>query len=569
MSNITGLTFTNQPESFPGSPFTVTRDLKGPILQEWISIENGTPINGKTVTQLVAGAIQQKVKQSQNADAVLNSLTFGPQNQIGFTGTFVAPPANAAQTPGVGGKVNVTLTVPGNNLAFTVMKSSNPTFEVNFSLVVRLVLTFPVSTAAAISSDPSNWAVGLSVTAEVEVSEVTTHNVGVFLCDKSAVTDVLKAINDQVISLPDVATSAFSLLNSLVQTFAASGATELLESDDGHGNIVLLAVGNKLTVSGGTNDKIEIGEAGGKVTVSAQGQSGSFAGPIHSITVNTGAGTNSVKITGLPAGSTATVQNAQKGKNTVTIGGSGLAAMPGTTINVNDASGTTALIVDDSDDDTARTATVTKSAVVFIGLTTVNYSGNITSLKVIGGAGNDQFLISSLSAGTSATLDAGMGGTNSVYAGVFGTNPGLAGKGDGSVGQINGPLSVTDASGATSLVIDSSGDAYEWFQVTSSGVLFTNGPTISYQPGGIHFGLMGQQPVETKSGVTSLTIYGSEKGDNITVPSVAQYTPVTIWGTAADKISGAAAASITHDLYLVLKTGPVPHVPLAAAGGKP
>src|SRR5579872_5149046 len=126
MSNITGFKFSNQPGSFPGSPISASHSLKDPILQEWISLENGGQVNGQTVHKLVESAIQQQVKKSQDANAVLNSLTFGPQNQIGYRAAFTAPPANL-QTPGAAGKLNIRLSVPGNNLAFTVMAQSNPT----------------------------------------------------------------------------------------------------------------------------------------------------------------------------------------------------------------------------------------------------------------------------------------------------------------------------------------------------------------------------------------------------------------------------------------------------------
>jgi hypothetical protein len=50
-------------------------------------------VSGVTLFPLVEKAIQQQVKQSQNATATLNQLTFGAQNLVGFclSGCFSKP----------------------------------------------------------------------------------------------------------------------------------------------------------------------------------------------------------------------------------------------------------------------------------------------------------------------------------------------------------------------------------------------------------------------------------------------------------------------------------------------
>ncbi len=573
MSNITGIKFVQQPLTFPGSGLQQAEDLQTAVLNTWKGLENGGKVNGKTVSQLVEGAIQSKVKASQGADSQLNSLTFGPQNQITYTGVFVPPAANAWETGG-GGRVDVSLKVPGNNLAFTVLKSSNPTFEVAFELVVGVKLTFPVALT-------NKWAVGISVEAVVEVSQVTTHNVGVYLCDQSAVTDVLKAINGQVIQVTNLDPPGLDILNEFLQAISTSGWTQILEADDGHGNLLLTAVGPKLTVNGGTNDKIAVATtSSGELQITVQNQTFTLQnpafGPAFSVNVNTGAEANVVTIAGLPSGGKASVSNGQHAKNIVTIGGAdGLPKLTGTTIDVADATGTTALTVDDTGDTAGRVAQITASSVVFTGLIqsvipaeatlTVNYSGNIGSLKVQGGRGGNQFFVSTTGAKTSTIIDGGPG-ANEVFAGVFGTNPSTLGTGDGTVNQIAGPLDVTDNLGTTSLSIDASDQGYVYYQVYGDHVSFTQGPTISYQPS-FETKLKPDSPVLVTRGVTSVTVYGSHSGNNIEVNSVSAGTKVTLWGSSTDTISGAATGSATHDIYAPAKVGPIHEVPHVAVKG--
>ena len=573
MSNITGIDFVQQPLVFPGAGIQQPNDLKKAVLDTWKSLENGGKVNGKTMHQLVEEAIKSKVKASQGADSSLDSLTFGPQNQIAYTGVFIPPDANAWKT-GDGGRIHVTLKVPGNNLAFTVQKKSNPQFQVNFDLAVGITLTFPVGLS-------DKWAVGVSVEAVVEVSQVTTHNVGVFLCDKGAVNDVLKAINGQVIKVDHLEPQGLSLLDQVLQALSKGGWTQILEADDGKGNVVITAVGPNLTVNGGANDNISVSTAAsGDLQITVQKQSfhlknPAFGSPFN-VTVNTGSGTNQVILAGLPSGGKASVANGQKAKNTVTVGGQGgLPKLAGTTIAVTDTTGSTALIVDDSGDSAGRVAQVTKTAVTFEALVpaviaseatlTVNYSGNIASLKMQGGRGGNEFFVSTTDAGTSTTIDAGPG-ANSVYAGVFGTDPSLAGSGDGTVSQIAGPLAVTDNLGTTSLYIDASDQGYVYYQVYGDHVSFTQGPTIQYQPS-FETKLKKDSPVLVTRGVTAVTVYGSHSGNNVQVNGVSPGTPVTLWGSATDTIGGAAAGQATHKIYAPAKKGNIPKIPQAAVKG--
>ena len=163
-------------------------------------------IGGQTIFQTVQTAIQQQVKQSQNASATLNSLNWGNPTQVTYSATFVpAPPElilNPNEDASAGGTLDVTLFIPGNSLTFTASVAGNPTFDVSFNLTVSLQLTFPLSLNSI-----TPWAVGVSASAQVEVLNVTTHNVLVSLCNSAAVEQVLQAINGYIVAFPDLGQS--------------------------------------------------------------------------------------------------------------------------------------------------------------------------------------------------------------------------------------------------------------------------------------------------------------------------------------------------------------------------
>jgi hypothetical protein len=552
VSDIMQIKYGQQPAVFPfpaDGGFTPEQplviDLEDHVISVWTGFEAGGPVVGTdTLHSLVQTAIQQ-----QSAGASLNSLNWGDQAGIAYSAGFVAPPPDAAFS-GAGGTINIVLFVPGNSLSFT---ASGATFDVDFDLIVNVQLTLPVSLAPIFAGGPSDWSVGASATVEVEALSVTTHNVGVFLCDRSAVSKVLNAINGKVISIPNIVVSGLGLVNGLIEAAWQAGCTQLLQTDDGTGNLVLTAVSPTLTINGSANDTIKVDAIFHSVVVmSAQGQEGSIiAGPLSNITVIPSSGTNSIMILGLPARVAVDIGIPKDSVSTVTVGGpGGLGTLAGTTVNVSDTTGATELIVDDSAGGSERIAQITSNSISFTDVTTVNYGSGVTAVKVLGGAGNDQFFIPSVAASLPTTLDTGPG-DNAVFVGVFTTNPATAGTGEGSVAGLAGALSISDNAGDTSLIIDASGRDYDYFQVYGDHVTFTAGPTIDFTPAVIAIEPTGYGALTRRSilGVNHLTIYGSFTGNNFQVSGVDPLTGVIIWGTANDIAGGAALDAVTRSIY--------------------
>jgi hypothetical protein len=211
--------------------------------------------------------------------------------------------------------------------------------------------------------------------------------------------------------------------------------------------------------------------------------------------------------------------------------------------------GATSLLVDDRGDTTPCNATL--SDVAFAGgrsgtitglapadiswIPTGSATGGVTDLTVFGGSGGNTFTVTNTSAfygsttlrtgsgndtvnveGTTGALRVfNPGGQDSVYVGSNGSAPG------GNVQGINGAVIVSSfGGGPTSLVVDDSGDTQPQSATLSNGALTGLAPaTISYG-----------------SGVTALTVNGSQGASTYTVPSTRPGTATTVNAGAANDV---------------------------------
>jgi hypothetical protein len=202
--------------------------------------------------------------------------------------------------------------------------------------------------------------------------------------------------------------------------------------------------------------------------------------------------------------------------------------------------------VDDSASTENRLIDVTNSTVAVStgpvqASTTVTYSGHISTLKVIGGSGNDTFQVDSTAAGTQTTLATGTG-TNDVFIGEQGMS--YRAYQDYTAGwtslqknynlitrhtltDIAGPVNVqANASGKTSLTVDDSGEAGRTLSISSNSVTFSGVPAISY------------------SGLSSLNVVAGAEKPGIYVGSVPSGAPVTVYNASSGQVWGPAASKV-------------------------
>jgi acrosin len=285
---------------------------------------------------------------------------------------------------------------------------------------------------------------------------------------------------------------------------------------------------------------------GGGDAVSGAGNTFNISGTPASTSVDSGVGNDQVNV---QASANPLSVNGDLGTDTVTLGSkapslSGTLSLIAGPVSVSNHSmfggsyltGQTTLIVDDSGDGSSKTPTLTGSSLAGLG-PVINYtSGEVTNLQVLGGMDGNNFNVQSTGAGTSTTLDTGIGndavnvlattgslaidgqaGTDTV---TIGSNaPALKGV----LANIMGPVSVANSTGQTALIVDDSGDATgQKATVTNSSISGT------WSAGTIHY---------TGGQVSSLTILGGGGGNTFTIVSTGSQTLNLSSGTGNDVVN--------------------------------
>ena len=198
--------------------------------------------------------------------------------------------------------------------------------------------------------------------------------------------------------------------------------------------------------------------------------------------------------------------NGQAGDDIVDLGSASSAQDLNGTINVTNASGLTALTVDDSADTMGQSLTIDNTSLTgsLVNTTVVTYA-DLSSLTVLGGSGGNSFTVNGSPSGITTTLNKGSGADNSVnVAGLsLGSTLDLTGTGGpdtvtiGPAPAVSGKVNIDEAPGSTKLVINLSNDGVPHALVLSSnGIIST-----------LHDSLDNLQDITyTTSSLASLTI---------------------------------------------------------------
>jgi Ca2+-binding RTX toxin-like protein len=214
------------------------------------------------------------------------------------------------------------------------------------------------------------------------------------------------------------------------------------------------------------------------------------------------------------------------GHDTVTIGelapslGGTLAAIGGT-VDIRNGSGQTDVVVDDSGDATARTATIDTAAVRGLAPADITYGMGLGSLTVHGGAGGDAFAVQSSGTAHPLAIYTG-GGSNSVSVGAAAN----------TFDSIAGPVDIEGSGGTTALTInDQATRATENWDVAASfidrfpvgtprpavpQITYHNVTTVTVNTGAGRdsIGVLG-----TAAGTTTVVNGGGGGGDSVFVES--------------------------------------------------
>jgi hypothetical protein len=521
LSTLTGFNYVEQ-QAFPAPQTTVTSNptaFQDQLNQSWAKIASGQQLIGspqQTLSQLITSSVQAASK-AQKTSAYNISEGFAAKGDYSAT----------LDTTGANPVLKIQYHLGGNSLSFTNTTNSilgsyaDPTFHVTYDLTINLNLTFATNL-----TQPNP----VSVTANASVGNVnvTSKNVLVAVADffgSNITGQIANGLNGHSVDLSNTVASSTSTLNAGLSLEAFRGYTHLQVGLDGSGNLLLTAQKPDLVINGTPNDHIVVANGpNGSLQVTEGGQVATFgAGYLHSITINTASGQNSVQVLGTPTGVPLTLNDGATSTDAVTIGNGSLAGLGGA-VNVNSNTSTkTTVTVNDSADATNRLTTITNNSVQTSGLPTVNYSGTgVAGLNFISGTGYDGVFVYSTAANAPVNLTVG-GGQDTVFVGDNGSLAGIA----GAVNVQHG-----NNSGKTGLVVDDYAESGRNATITSSSVSFTGIPTITY------------------GGLSSLEVVGASGNNTITVNSVPALVPVTIYNTLHNKVTGPAASAVTTYLSI-------------------
>jgi hypothetical protein len=203
---------------------------------------------------------------------------------------------------------------------------------------------------------------------------------------------------DGDVTVADTGGSAMLTLDDL-QDYSPVDAT--LAVSGGTGTVTGLAPGT-ITFTPDQTTGLTIDGGSGGNTFGVEG-----IDPVGTTTLNTGTGADVVAV-GSTSGGTLDV-NGQAGDDTVTIGDAadgGVQLIAGTT-DITNASGSTAVILDDTADTTGQNATVSGSGVTGLAPGTIEYTpGQVTNVNIDGGSGADTFDVTP-SSGVTFDVDGG------------------------------------------------------------------------------------------------------------------------------------------------------------------
>jgi hypothetical protein len=219
----------------------------------------------------------------------------------------------------------------------------------------------------------------------------------------------------------------------------------------------------------------------------------------------------------------------------VTVGNNGSLAGVRGAIDVQSGANPVALTVDDSADTTARTVTLSASAVAFGGMPAISYGSNsVRSVAVKGGSGGNLFTVQDTP--PSATLHTGAGNDT---VNVLGNHGALTVEGDGgqdtvvvgnagSLKNVAGGITVRNANGCTDLTVNGSADTG-----ARSVTLSDNG--ITGQAGGP---ISWASPDGAGHGVRRITVGLGAGNDTVTVSNTPAQAEVHLrTGAGANTVS--------------------------------
>jgi hypothetical protein len=489
-------------------PITYTASVGG---ASTLLLEGGNYASGtNTATGAGAGTLQYKGGTSGNSGLITYSNLSPVQDINTVTNytidTFGSPDTiNVVNGPIVGGfqtdEVNSTpdgtfeLTDFANITNLTVIGTDNDTATVNYTTPAVGLATLTVEAAPTANVLATPATVATTINSPGNNSTVTIGNAG-----------LLSGIQGPVTVLNTLAFTTLVIDDSADATPETASLTTTVIGGFTYGTLTGLGMGPSAFINYSTLDPtfgsfagtpsvtINAGTGADTILVDQTAPAGNQSSNSTTINTNTGADTVNIQATSanefyvITAAAGATADTVNIGSLAPTVSGGTLTGINGE-VQMNFATGTTALTIDDSGDGASRTATFGKTT---IGATTYGQ---------VSGLGNPaEILYSGLTSGT-LTVNAGSGGDT---------------------------LNVNATLAATTIV--TAGDGINTFDITGSGLQASSTDTFN---GGNQAGSTGDTFNVTPSTTASITVNGNlpaapaSPGDTLSVNTLGAGASVT------------------------------------------
>jgi hypothetical protein len=489
-----------------------------------------TPHAGKLVLDRLTVRYAEIAPISDLSAAVNYSLsgTAAAETMNVVNGPVVSATQTTQLNSGSGGTFELTNFANKTNVTISGGTGGGDTFDVNLTTAAAGLTSLAIDGSGGVSTY-NVTAAPSAISLALVGGGLDTANVGVgsaqAIFAPVTVTDPPSFIT---LNVDDSANSS----SSRFVTFAPIGGADRIQGLSPSTIAVASTDVKAITIHGGS--------VGNTFVVS--GITGTGGGTVP-VAINTGTGVDSTFVQATGAGTSLAIQG-QAGADGVAVSNAGSAQGIIGPVSVGNTAGTTGLVVDDSNDATARTSTLSSDGTTntIHGLSPADITstaGAIGTFTLDGGSGGNALTLSGLGSHGAVTLNTGIGAdTTNVPAssdvGILNINGqsgsdvvNLGGNASG-VQHLKGAVSVTNP-GATALSVNDSADS------TARTVNVGATAVTGLAPGGINY-----------SGVNALTIDGSSPSDAFTVvPSATTTDTVIGGGTGSGPLPG---NTLTMDL---------------------
>jgi hypothetical protein len=333
-------------------------------------------------------------------------------------------------------------------------------------------------------------------------------------------------------------------LNGVLVQSSLSQATHTYNIYDGNQQNFIVSSTGVLTVNGDQlanhDDTITIDTSGSQVRVTLNDEvvqltTGS-QGQVHSITVNSGTGNDTINVLHTLAAAPVTIRSS--GDATINLGSGGsVQTITGAVTIAGAGPNRDILTIDDSADTGNRTVAISGTAITGLSPAALTLSGStVDSLTILGGRGRNTYNLTGTPAHTAVTLSTGTGvdAVNVTATSVPLTIDSSSGSGADTitVGSTSNSLSGIQAvnviaTATDALTLNDQGtSAAQTFTLDGSSISRSSGPTVTY------------------TGVGALVLNGGSGGNTFVLNGSSATAALTLdGGTGANTLVGSSAGN--------------------------